>query len=162
MLLDRVTENVVAHVPEVAAKGQDPDRDPVVLERGSEVAPDRDLEVVLAVDENRRADRFRKRERDRAPRQNVRATPAHAARGAVVREVDRDQDPERADPDERCDPEVVLDLAVVSRIVKGEDPLPSKSRGQNRVPYHPDQNHAAVLGLCRSPRTEEVALGRDP
>lgn len=150
--------------------GQDRDRDLTVRNRNRDLmVQNRDRDLIVrghglenaldhAIAANQQVDPFqaRKQGQDRILRRNTRTN--HVA--------DQNHAPERIalDLDENHDLGVVPSPAteIVIEVGAVRDHLPlSESHGLNHDPHHPNENHAAVLGLYQNRLIVEVALGRE-
>lgn len=167
--LNRVVEDAAVRAPGVVTRGwnrdpdrdqadRDPDRDHVDrnrshIIRGLETTLDRAAAGNLQVDPSR----GREQEQDRPLKRSERTTN-HVA--------DQNQAPRRValDLDENRDPGAAPSLVtgIVTGIGATRDRLPlSKLHGRSHDPHHLNEDHAAVLGPCRSRRAVEVARGRE-
>lgn len=159
---DRVVGDATICVPRVVTKdrNQDPNHDRADQDHSrSNRDHDRVVqgpEAVLdrATAENRQVDPSRGGGQDRIPR-----------RARTTNLVDQSQALEHValGPDENRDPEVapspITEIITEASVI---DRLPSsESRERDHDLYHPDGDHAVVLGLCRSLQIVEVALGRE-
>lgn len=153
---DRVAGDEAIHARKVGGRNRALDRDRAVPSHRS---PGAVLDPAVAG--NRQADPSPGGEQDQIP--------GRSARVAADRAADRSRAPEDGaalDPDEDRGPGVAPNPAAasgpVTRRDAAEDPPPSlKSRERGHGPHHPDENRAAVPGLCPSPPIGEVVLGRE-
>lgn len=179
--LDRVVEDAAICVPRVVTEDRNRDPDRVRADRDHDranrdhdranrdrdrlvrnhdrIVRNRGLKAVLnrAIIENRQVDpspggeqgqdRILRRVRTTNRLADQSRTPEHVALGS-----DENRDPEVA-------PSPIIGIIIEASAI---DRLPSsESHEQDHDPYHPNEDHAVVLGLCQNRQVVEVALGQE-